>query len=247
MNSSPSITAIVLAGGLGTRLRSVVFDRPKVLVRVGGKPFLHYILDQLSACGTGNVILCCGYMGNQIEEEIGDSYGRISISYSHEEQLLGTGGAVRNAIPLVNSRDILVMNGDSYIDIDLYEFLDWYLKEDTVSAALVVNIVRNIAAFGSVVLSGDRKIIRFVEKTGINVPGNINAGVYMFRKKLFEDISINTKFSLERELFPRLASDGILKAYPVDCGFIDIGTPDSFAGAETFFEQVKKKEIMNHV
>lgn len=247
MDEFSPVTAVVLAGGLGTRLRGVVDDRPKVLARVGGKPFLCYILEQLSRSGIKNVVLSCGYLGEMIESEIGDTYDRLSITYSHEDEPLGTGGAVRRAIPPVKSSYLLIMNGDSYLDMDLNRFLSWYGDVGTVPGAIVVNAVDDISRFGSVVLSEERKVIKFVEKSGQKAPGMINAGIYIFKKELLENIPLNTPFSLEKEWFPALAAKGILWAYPAACGFIDIGTPHSFAGAGKFFERLMTKKYPHGV
>ena len=108
------VTAAILAGGLGTRLRSVVKDRPKVLAEIRGVPFLTYLLDQLAAAGVRDVVLCTGYMGEQVRSAFGDSYGGMCLSYSQESSPLGTAGALRLALPLFKSSSVLVMNGDSF-------------------------------------------------------------------------------------------------------------------------------------
>src|SRR6185295_12494614 len=108
------LAAVVLAGGMGTRLRSVVADRPKVLASVGGRPFLTYLLDQITGAGIRRVVLSTGHLAEQFDSAIGSSYGGIEIAYAHEEAPLGTGGAIRFASGLANADQLLVMNGDSY-------------------------------------------------------------------------------------------------------------------------------------
>src|SRR5262249_48858923 len=121
---SPSdITVAILAGGLGTRLRSVVSDRPKVLAPVAGRPFLAWWLDTLDPQGFGDVILCTGYRAEQVEATFGESFRNLSLRYSVEDMPLGTGGAVHKALPFVRSHELLVLNGDSFCHQDLRPFL----------------------------------------------------------------------------------------------------------------------------
>ena len=116
-----NITPVVLAGGLGTRLRAIVSDRPKVVALVKGRPFITYIFDQLIKAGFRKVILCSGYLSEKMIEILGHKYRNLSIEYSQEPYALGTGGAVKYALPLIETRYILVMNGDSFIDVDFYK------------------------------------------------------------------------------------------------------------------------------
>jgi len=124
------ITAVILAGGLGTRLQPVVPDKPKVLVEVLGRPFLVYLLDQLVSLGLHKVVLCTGYKGDKVQECFGGAYRSLRLLYSREDEPLGTGGALRLALPCFSSDTILVMNGDSYIDADLGTYLDWFFQKD---------------------------------------------------------------------------------------------------------------------
>jgi NDP-sugar pyrophosphorylase family protein len=129
MDNISDITAMVLVGGLGTRLRSVVSDRPKVLAEVCGKPFLAHLLDQITSAGIKKVILCSGYMSEKVKDAFGNNYGQIDICYSVEDSPLGTGGAVRLAVDKLNSNYALILNGDSYIDVDIDEYIQWYFAK----------------------------------------------------------------------------------------------------------------------
>ncbi len=122
------VTALILAGGLGTRLRSSVADRPKVLAPVLGKPFLSYLLDRLQISGIQKVVLCIGYLGEQVQETYGSSYHNMELRYSQETTLLGTGGALRLALPLISSPTVLIINGDSFYDANLNDFHQWHLE-----------------------------------------------------------------------------------------------------------------------
>jgi NDP-sugar pyrophosphorylase family protein len=233
-----SIEAIIFVGGRGTRLRTVVQDRPKVLALVNGRPFIFYLLDQLCQAGITRTILCTGYMGEYLEKMLGNQYKTLDIIYSREEVPLGTGGALREAANLVREEWILAMNGDSYIDIDYHNFISWHIWKGG-NFSIVVVPVENSNRYGAIALDADQKVIEFVEKRPIRSSdsGLINAGVYLMSKSLTAGISSKGKLSLEREILPSLIDDGIF-GYRVNKGFIDIGTPESFQSAPEFFESV---------
>ncbi|MEE9542950.1 MAG: nucleotidyltransferase family protein [Thermodesulfobacteriota bacterium] len=237
------ITAVILAGGKGTRLRDAVSDVPKVLARVLGRPFITYLLDQLDEAGLKKVVLSTGYMNEMVSAELGDSYKDLKLSYSVEETPLGTGGGLRKALGLLDSELALIMNGDSYADLDLKAFLEWFYLRDR-KAAMALASVDDNSRYGSVEVSEDGAISAFKEKSAGNGKagghggrgGLINAGVYLVKRSLIAEIKEGAPYSLERELFPSLISkeDG-LWGYRFDGAFIDIGTPESYAMAESFF------------
>lgn len=227
---------VILAGGLGSRLRSVLSDRPKVLAEVLGRPFLIFLFDQLVHAGACEVVLCTGYMADNVKEEIGNTYRSLRIKHSMEDVPLGTGGALRLALPLIKSDTVMVMNGDSYVNADLKTFLEWFLLKNIVAALLLAKTL-DTSRFGRVVISSDGHIETFEEKGGIEGDGWINAGIYLLKKKVVETISPGKKFSLERELFPSLI-DKKFYGYRYEGEFIDIGTPKSFLKAEKFFRQL---------
>jgi NDP-sugar pyrophosphorylase family protein len=226
-------TAVILAGGLGTRLRSVVADRPKVLARVGGRPFITHLLDQLADAGCRHVVLCTGYLGEQVETTIGHSYGRLRVSYSREAEPLGTGGALRLALDHVASSDLLVLNGDSYCAADLETFAAWHAQRGS-QASLLLAHVPDTRRYGSVVLDADDRVERFQEKGGSSGPGWINAGIYLLRREPLVDVPSNTSVSLERELFPSWP----LRGFRSDAAFIDIGVPADYARADRFLRDL---------
>ena len=227
------ITAVILAGGLGTRLRPVLSDRPKVLVEVLGRPFLTYLLDQLSSAGAREVILCTGYMGNRVQEVYGDVYKSLHLLFSQEKEPLGTGGALRLALPLLKSDHVLVMNGDSYIRADLSCYADWFFRMDR-KASLLLAKVPDTSRYGMVKVEKDESVSIFEEKKRAKGAGWINAGVYLMETLLLTSISSEKAFSLERELFPSLVGNGLF-GYRSKGRFIDIGTPESYATVENFF------------
>lgn len=237
------LTAAILAGGSGTRLRSAVADRPKCLAIVRGRPFLIWILTQLAAWGIRDAVLCTGYMADMMEGTLGSSHGSLRIRYSREGTPMGTGGALRQALPMLESDPVLVLNGDSYCQVDLAAMLGFH--EDRLSAATLLLIqVPNISRYGHVVIDDRDRVTQFAEKCSprdLSAPppsGWINAGVYLLSRAFIASIPPGRAVSVEKEIFPS-AINGGLHGFRGHGRFIDIGTPDSYAAAEKFFASVQ--------
>lgn len=241
MHELTDVTAAILAGGLGKRLRSVVADRPKVLAKIRGKPFLAYLLDQLVAAGIRDVVLCTGYLADQIRAIFGASYGSLRVTYSEESAPLGTGGALRLALPLFKSNPVLVMNGDSYCDANLESFWVWHRRRRA-NAALLLTKVSDTQRYGRVQAGADGAVTHFEEKGSGKGPGWINAGIYLLPRDLLLEIPANRTVSLEREVFPVWVRHG-LYGFQTTARFLDIGTPGDFAKAEGFFASLKENEV----
>jgi NDP-sugar pyrophosphorylase family protein len=233
------LNVAVLAGGLGTRLLPVVSDRPKALAQIHGRPFLAYLLDQLSKAGCSRVVLCTGHLGEQIERAFGERYRSLQISYSREPRSLGTGGALRLALPYLLSDPVLVMNGDSFCATDLRSLWAWHCGRGSQATMLLVE-VPNTKRYGSVKMNADGVVSEFVEKKN-DGPGLINAGVYLLSRQVIDSIPEGTVVSLEHDIFPALMSHG-LYAYQERGRFLDIGTPEDFAAAEEFFAAINQRE-----
>lgn len=229
----------ILCGGLGTRLRSAVADRPKALAEVAGRPFLAWLLDLLDFHGFRRVVLCTGYQAEQIEAEFGAVYKRLNLQYSREPSLVGTGGALRHALPLLNSSSVLVVNGDSYCHADLASFWRGHLAAHAVTSMILTH-VEDSSRFGSVQLNGEGNVSAFQEKAASAGPGWINAGIYLVSRALLQAIPQNTVCSLEREIFPMWIKLG-LRGVKSDGPFIDIGTPESYASANHLFHELAAK------
>ena len=227
-------TAAVLAGGLGTRLRPAVSARPKVLAPVCGRPFLAYLLDQVADAGLERAVLCTGYLAEQVRAEFGDRYRTLRVGYSVESSPLGTGGALRQALPLLDGDPVLVLNGDSYCAADLQRLVAEPQAAPGSAGTLVVTWMDDTSRYGSVDID-DRGVIRaFHEKAEGAGPGWINAGVYLLSRRLLASIPDAGVVSIERDVFPQWMS-GELRACRVNAPFLDIGTPESYAQAEAFF------------
>jgi D-glycero-alpha-D-manno-heptose 1-phosphate guanylyltransferase len=234
------LSVAVLAGGFGTRLRSVVSDRPKALAEIHGRPFLAYLLDQLSATGLSSVILCIGHFGQQIEEAFGERYRNLRILYSQEAQPLGTAGALRLAFPHLVSDPVLVMNGDSFCAADLQGFWRWHCTRDS-KATMLLTQVPDTQRYGSVKVDPDGAVIEFAEKVRGGVFGFINAGVYLLSRQVIDSIPEHAGVSLEYDVFPTLVRRG-LYGYSDRGRFLDIGTPEDLAAAEEFFTARNRRE-----
>ena len=229
------LTAVILAGGLGTRLKSVVADRPKVLATVGGRPFLAYLFDHLCSFNISHVVLCTGYLGEQVEATFGQRYKTLELTYSQEPEPLGTGGALRYALPHCRSNPVLVLNGDSFCRADLSLYYAWYQKQSISTGALLLTNVADVQRYGQVQLRPDGQISSFVEK-GVNKgAGWINAGIYLLDQALITTIPEHRAVSIEKEIFPAWLSQG-LYGFQSYGDFIDIGLPETYSLAVSFFE-----------
>lgn len=233
-----SLPALILAGGLGKRLQPVINDRPKPMASVGDKPFLEYQLEWLKRQSIDRLILCVGYRHQQIQDYFGDGERLgLQIDYSIEGELMGTGGAIRQAERFIQG-PFLVLNGDTFIDIDLADLVDFH-QANTEAPEYVGSIalarVEDASSFGSVKLDDQNHITSFLEKkgsdsSGVPVSGWVNAGVYLLEPELLRFIRADRKVSIERETFPAiLESSRKLGGYQTDGVFIDIGTPEGYA------------------
>lgn len=227
------ITAAVLAGGLGSRLRLKVSDRPKVLAEVNGRPFLTYLLDQLSNAGIRSVVLLIGYMGDMVRTEFGETYRDLKIAYSQETLPLGTGGSLRLASPLLGSETVLVLNGDSFCDADFKQFWSWHCGKGGCATILLTRLA-DTSRYGRVHVDPEGRILKFDEKNGLAEPGWINAGVYLMQQRLLQTIPAEGAVSLEKEIFPAWVG-GAFYGCQTKGRFLDIGTPEAYAEAARFF------------
>ena len=219
--------AIILVGGLGTRLRAVVSDVPKPLAPIAGRPFLHWLLDGLARQGLRRVVLATGYMAGTVRDIIGESHAGLEVAHAQETTPLGTGGALWSALRLCAGERVIAMNGDTWLGVPLASLAAHAPSADLVMA---VRPVADRARFGSVLLSAD-KVLGVAEK-GLDGPGLVNAGVYVVRRDLPDRRPIPAPFSLETEVLaqPRTLD---LRAYVTDAPFIDIGTPEDLAAAQS--------------
>jgi D-glycero-alpha-D-manno-heptose 1-phosphate guanylyltransferase len=234
---------LILAGGLGTRLRETVSDVPKSLAPVAGKPFLEWQIRLLKEQGFDRFVLCLGYRAQQIVDFFGDgtSFG-VKIEYSFEEKPLGTAGAVLNAANLIDGA-FMLLNGDTFFDTDYRSLVEFHdAKEAKLSMALTV--VDDVSRFGSVSMDIYSRVGKFSEKDSETKGfGYINAGAYVIEPVILEHIDPLKPSSLEKEVIPALVENNIesgVFGMVSDGFFIDIGTPDSYETAQKFFNRYHK-------
>jgi D-glycero-alpha-D-manno-heptose 1-phosphate guanylyltransferase len=220
--------AIVLAGGLGTRLRSVIRDIPKPMAPINGKPFLEYILKYLKVNGVKKVVLSVGYKWEEIEERFKNEYSGIKICYSVEKEPLGTGGGIKKSIEYIDSDKFFLLNGDTLFNVPLNEIF----RYDDRGTKLIMSLKRlkNIDRYGRV--TRENQFITGFHEKGCYVEGEINGGVYLVSKKIFEGYETKLKFSFEQfiqENYINLSIKGVV----FDEYFIDIGVPEDYKKAKT--------------
>ena len=230
-------TAIILAGGFGTRLREVVSDVPKPLAPVRGKPFLDYQLQALAKQGYRKVILSTGHLSEKISAHYGAKFRGMELLYSVETVPLGTGGAIRQAFGKCSEETALVLNGDSFFDIDLRTFSKFH-GGALADCSLALRVVPDTSRYGAIEIDGQNNVIRFSEKSETRSPGLINAGVYLLGKtKFLGNIPDKENFSIEKDFFMKVAGSIRLKGFPFDAYFIDIGIPSDYERAQHEFER----------
>lgn len=232
------IDAIILAGGLGTRLKGAVSNLPKVLAPVNGKPFLDILLHILDRSEkTGKVILAVGYMADKIIERYRDSNAyRFRIAFSVETDPLGTGGAVKKALGYSETDNVLVMNGDSYVEVDLEEM---FAAHSARNAALTVVIkeVPDAGRYGRVLIDAGGRVVSFEEKRVDAGSGYVNAGVYLLNRNLFEKVEEEKAFSLEKELLPAILGEAVY-GFVSQGKFIDIGIPETYFMSGDYLKEI---------
>ena len=225
--------AIILAGGFGTRLQSVVSDVPKPMAPINGKPFLEYLLDELEMQGFNKVVFAVGYKKECIINYFGNSYKNLEIIYSSEDEPLGTGGCVRKAFQYIDEDFAFVLNGDTMFKIDFKEMAK--LKSVSIACKKMYSFER----YGEVKLK-DNHINSFAEKKYVD-EGYINGGIYYLPKDIFQKYKLPDKFSLEKDFFEKYIDKLNIKAFLSDDYFIDIGIPEDYSKAQIDF---KKKRAL---
>lgn len=229
MRSAPD--AIILCGGAGLRLRSVT-GAPKSMAPIAGRPFLELLLRQLKRYSVERVILAVGYRSKAIRSHFGEQVFGLQLAYSTELSPLGTGGALRQASDLIESELALVMNGDSYTDVDIYQFVDRHRESRADVSILAVPVDGRSDCGALIVREGDR-INGFHEKE--ETPGSkyINAGMYLMSRGIARRIRLGEQVSLEHEVFPRWVAEGkYIRAHADGARCVDIGTPDRYWSAQ---------------
>lgn len=239
------IDVVILAGGLGTRLRAVLPERQKVVADVAGQPFLARLIGFYAHAGAARIVLALGYRSQDVTNSIAGYEGPCEIVASVEPEPRGTGGALRYALPQLRSTTVLVANGDSFADADLAGLVDLHRSRGA-SVTLALTFVDDVQRYGRVVVGRDGAVERFEEKPARADPekpqaGYINAGVYLIEREVVARLPEGVALSLERDVFPELVGHGIY-ALAGHIPFIDIGTPESWSMADAFFAAIESRK-----
>jgi len=233
------VPAVLLVGGMGTRLRSVLSSKPKALAPLGDMSFLEVLVLQLRTQGIRRLVMCTGFQADQVEAEFGDgSRWDVGIEYSKEACPLGTAGALKLAENfLFQAPDFLVLNGDSFLECDFNKLIGFH-REHGAQVTIAARRVPDAARYGTVLVNAENRIVRFSEKAGQHEPGLVNGGVYVFNREVLGWIPEGTS-SLEQDILPRVLERGVF-ALEQEGMFIDIGTPEDYARAQSLGERLAK-------
>jgi len=237
-SSSNLLQAVVLCGGLGTRLRNAVPTLPKALAPVAGRPFLDYLLTGLAAAGIHDVVLCTGHKSEMIEAEYGqNAQCGLSIQYSVERSPLGTAGAVKLAASVISASSFLLLNGDSVVEVDYQRLIKSHVASGAKATITLVRVPQP-ERYGTALLNANGEISAFLEKGSLQDSAGsrerfINAGVYVLDRDILLEIpSSSTPVSLERDVLPKFLGRGLF-GFVSEGFFIDIGVPEDYARAQT--------------
>ena len=229
-----SVEAVILAGGEGSRLKSVVSDRPKPMALVKGRPFMEWLLLGLRGQGVQRFVICTHYLNEIILEHFGDgSAWGVEIVYSHEPSPLGTGGAIAFAARQVKSDQLLALNGDSFCEFNLSALMCFHQSQNA-RATIQLARVENCGRYGSVKVDANGRVEAFIEKSTAAAAGWINAGIYLIQSTAMKMVPENQNISMEYDVLPKWVGDGLC-AIQQEGTFIDIGLPETYQQAETIF------------
>ncbi|MBS0032231.1 nucleotidyltransferase family protein [Chitinophaga sp. 22321] len=221
---------IVLAGGLGTRLRSVVADKPKCMAPLGKHPFLYYLLQYLHKQGISHAILSLGYLSEQVIDWCNSVELPLRVSFTVEPEPLGTGGGIIHAIPALEGKEVFIVNGDTYFDVDFPAFYRFHQAHQS-PLSLALKPMQQFDRYGSIELDAQQRITAFHEKQ-FREAGLINGGIYLTNSDFLHSLSLPEKFSFEKEVLEPGAAAGQLYGFTSDTYFIDIGIPEDYEAAK---------------
>ena len=228
---------VILAGGLGKRLKSVTGGAQKVLAQINGKPFISVLIDYIAAQGATRFILCTGHDADGVEIALKNAHPSLSILFSREEEPLGTGGAIKKGSSLVQSPYFLAMNGDCFCVIDYKAMVAFHQAQKT-KATIAVTKLKDARDYGTIEIDSGKNISAFKEKQPILQSAFINTGTYCLDRQVFSLVDTPQKFSIEYDFFPHMVNKGF-RAFEVENKFIDIGTPERYAWAQEHLKNLK--------
>ena len=227
--------AIILAGGLGTRLKSVVTDKPKALSPVAGKPFLYYVIEYLKKEGVTEFVFSLGYLSEQVLDFLQQNYPQLAYKYYIEESPLGTGGGIKKAITLTIAEDVLIVNADTYFDVNLLAMYQLH-KQSNAQCTIALKKMIDFDRYGAVEVNEANNIIHFKEKSFVQ-EGLINGGFIFLNRTHFIEKTAHLPeiFSFEKDFLEVNLHAMVIKGFASEGYFIDIGIPEDYKKAEIAF------------
>ena len=221
---------LILAGGLGTRLRNVISDIAKPMAQVNGKPFLEYLFNWISGFPVTRIIISAGYKADTISNYFGNNYKGIPLDYVIENEPLGTGGAIAYSLKNATDNDVLVLNADTWFPVNIDKFFQFHSRSGA-KISIALKEMNEFDRYGAVDIQNE-VITGFREKKYCS-KGFINGGIYIVNRSYLFSLGLPVKFSFEKEVLAKCAGTGLLKGMPFDNEFIDIGIPEDLYRAGT--------------
>jgi NDP-sugar pyrophosphorylase family protein len=228
---------VILAGGLGKRLKPVTGASQKVLAKIGERPFLEILIDYVASQGGRRFILCVGHGSDEVEAHFSAADASREIIFSREDSPLGTGGAIKQGCRHVKTGQFLAMNGDCFCVIDYLRLIAFHQKHKA-KATLAVTLMPDARDYGTIELASSSMIETFKEKQPAIASAFINTGTYCFDRDVFALVETPSKFSIEYDFFPRLVGQGFY-GFEVENKFVDIGTPERYHWAQEHLKSLR--------
>ncbi len=223
------IDVIILAGGMGTRLKSVISDIPKPMAPINDIPFLEYLIRSLANQSFQRIIISTGYKGEVIENYFGEGSNDVSVDYYHEVEPLGTGGAIKAALSQSTTDKVLILNGDTFFNIDIQSLVEFH-NNCRADISIAMRMVEDEDRYGSLNLDEENRVLEFTEKVHTD-KGYINGGIYLINCELFNSHDLPEKFSLENDFFAKYVESLKIYGKAYNDYFIDIGIPEDYEKA----------------
>ncbi|MDR4508973.1 MAG: nucleotidyltransferase family protein [Candidatus Brocadiaceae bacterium] len=228
-----NIDVVILCGGLGSRLRNVIHDRPKPMAEIHEKPFLDILISFISGYGFTRFILCTGFQGNIIQKYYESRKTPFTIVFSEEHEAMGTAGAIKNAEPFIKSNIFLTTNGDSLCRLSIPNFLNFHYTKKAFASIALISKETSIDC-GVVHLNKNGLVAGFHEKKDETMNCLVNAGMYFFQREALSFIPANRNYSLEHDLFPHLIKSKDVYGFQTEAFLFDIGTPERYEMAKKY-------------
>lgn len=228
--------AIILAGGLGTRLGELTSHTPKPMLQVNGRPFVSYVMDYLIESEVNCIVFAVSYLSNQFIDFFGESYKGVPIRFSIEKEPLGTGGAIKNAAEMCQGNTVLVVNGDTFCFLDIRKMHEEHQQKHT-AISIGISRVDDTYRYGSVISDQNGFVASFTEKGSASGPGHINCGTYLINKDVLKFGNFPACFSFEKDILE--GREGLqlkINTFPTSADFLDIGVPSDFERSKSFLK-----------